>query len=210
MPESIYSMVLYFIENVAQSARKETKVKRIAFFLAAALFCPLLLFACAPAESASGFPDDLDFVVVGQPPDGGALSTGDSVFVSALFFQDGAPMRTVPVCLSAGGTWIFADLTDAYGRLACGGLPAGEDVLFCVSPAEGETLYSDVYFAPSSAQGFSPAPDGAAFVQPDETQAGIRMAELLFLTGNGVQTQSAHTFSFDPLHLYSGVVLYLS
>lgn len=185
-------------------------MKRIAFFLATALFCPLFLFSCAPAESVSGFPDDLNFVVVDQLPDGDTSSAGDSVFVSALFFQNGEPMCAVPVSLSAGETWLFTGLTDAYGRLACGELPTGEDVLFCVSSAEDETLHANVYFESPSDCGDSVAPSGAVFVRTNETQAGIRTAELLFLAGNSTRTQSAHTFSFDPLHLYSGVVLYLS
>jgi len=206
-------MHLYFIENVAQSARKETKVKRIAVLLFATAFGLLLLGACAPKESAgaSDFPDDLDFVVVDQLPDGSAsLQTGDSVFVSALFFQDGEPLRTVPVSLSVDGTWVFADLTDACGRLACGELPAGEDVLFCVSSSEDKTLRADVYFTPCSAQDASAVQPGAVAVEAEETPAGIRTAELLFLAAAGEQAQTAHPLAFDPLHMYSGTVLYLS
>lgn len=189
-------------------------MKRIAFPLLAAAVCLLSLCACAKTESsaASDFPEDVDFVVVDHLPedDGASQDGGADVLVSAFFYDAGEPMRAVPVFLSVGGTAILAELTDAYGRLACGELPAGEDVLFCVSPSPDVTLRAGVIFVSSSKPGAVSVPDGVTAVVPDGTLGDCRTADLLFLAGNGGAASAARQIEPGPLLTGPGDVLHLS
>lgn len=171
-------------------------MKRIAIFLCA---LPLLFsLACSTAriaaEAAPPFPSGVEFVVVDELP-AEAESAGDqpvSCYVSASFYENGAPMRAVPVVLYSGDQALLAALTDVDGHIACGMLPMETNLLVVVSRSAGEAARAVVLL--QTAQGTlnkAVSRSGAVALEPTAEPNGRYCLNVAFILGGTAAAQES-------------------
>lgn len=195
-------------------AKRGRKVKRIAIFLCAV---PLALsLACSAAhtsaETAPSFPEDVEFVVVDELPAEAESADEQQAYcyVSAAFYEGGTPMRSVPVVLYSGDQALFSALTDASGRVACGALPQGADLLVVASPEAEEDASAVILLLPAkSAESAALLRTNAVALEPTGELDGSPCLNVVFILG-GSTSAAGPQLPFAELSVERRVSLKLS